>query len=414
MIEVDTLPKKVINNKSLVKGADIIIVGLQAWYTDIGCNCKSIAHEFAKNNRVLYINPPLDRKTIMHQKDDVNIKKHLSIIHHNEEGLIKVEKNIWNYYPSKKIESINWIPSTSVFSIINKKNNKKFATDIKHAIDKLGFKDYIIFNDNDIFRCFYLKEMLHPKLYIYYSRDNLLGVDYWKKHGLLIEPKHIAKADIAVANSTYLTKYLRKYNSNSYYSGQGCNIELFNGEKDFNVPEDIQQFKSPIIGYVGAITSLRIDANVIKAIAHAHPDYNIVLVGPNDMFKEKAELNNFANVHFLGKRPIESLPAYIQAFDICINPQVINEITIGNYPLKIDEYLAMGKPVVATKTDAMETFGDDVYLAEKPGDYPALIEKALNNNNILLKQQRMNLAATHTWENAVEKIYAAINKTISE
>ena len=414
MIEIDTLPKKVIKNKSLVKGADIIIVGLQAWYTDIGCNCKSIAHEFAKNNRVLYINPPLDRKTIMHQKDDANIKKHLNIIHHNEEGLFKVENNIWNYYPSTKIESINWIPATSLFSIINKKNNKKFAADIKYAIDKLGFKDYIIFNDNDIFRCFYLKEMLKPKIYIYYSRDNLLGVDYWKKHGLSIEPKHIAKADIAVANSTYLTKYLRRYNSNAYYSGQGCNTELFNGGKNYSVPEDMQQFKGPVIGYIGAITSLRIDANVIKAIAQAHPDYNIVLVGPYEMFKEKEELDQFKNVHFLDKRSIETLPAYIQSFDVCINPQAINEITIGNYPLKIDEYLAMGKPVVATKTDAMEVFGDDVYLAGKPEDYAALINEALNSNNILLKQKRMKLAATHTWENTVEKIYAAINKTISE
>lgn len=412
-MEVETLRRKSFTGKSLVQNADIIIIGLQAWYTDIGCNCKSIAREFAKNNRVLYINPPLDRRTIIHHKDDVNIKKHLSIITNKQQNLTEVETNIWNYYPTKTLESINWIPATAIFSILNKLNNKRFAADIKHAAEELNFKDFIIFNDNDIFRSFYMKEFLNPKLYIYYSRDNLLGVDYWKKHGSTLEPQHIAKADIAVANSNYLTKYLLKYNSNAYYSGQGCNIELFNGEKDFPVPEELQNIPRPIIGYVGALTSLRIDINVIKAIAKAHPAYSVILVGPYDTLYEKAEIDNLPNVYFLGKKPIETLPSFIQAFDVCINPQVINDITIGNYPLKIDEYLAMGKPVVATKTDAMDVFEDYVYLAKKPEEYASFIDEALANNNNILKTERIRFASTHTWENSVEKIYSAINKTLS-
>jgi glycosyltransferase involved in cell wall biosynthesis len=409
-MEAQTLHKR---SKSVIKGADIIIIGLQAWYTDIGCNCKSIALEFAKNNRVLYVNPPLDRKTILHQRNDKNIQKHLSIINNNEEALAEVETNIWNYYPNKILESINWIPATGIFSIINKINNKRLAADIKHAAERLGFKDFIIFNDNDIFRSFYLKEFLNPKLYIYYSRDNLLGVNYWKKHGAKLEPQHIAKADIAIANSNYLTHYLLKYNINSHYSGQGCNIELFDGKKNFTMPDEMKNITNPVIGYVGALTSLRIDVNVIKAIAKSHPDYSIVLVGPYDKLKEKSEIDYLPNVYFLGKKPIETLPSYVQFFDVCINPQIINPITIGNYPLKIDEYLAMGKPVVATKTDAMKIFGDYVYLAGKPEDYSSLIDKALACDSNQLKKERMLLAASHTWENAVKKIYSAINKTLS-
>ncbi|HYJ64846.1 MAG TPA: glycosyltransferase [Parafilimonas sp.] len=409
-MEAQTLQKRI---KSVIKGADIIIIGLQAWYTDIGCNCKSIAREFAKTNRVLYVNPPLDRKTILNQRNDKNIQKHLSIIEKKEEALTEVETNIWNYYPNKILESINWIPATEIFSIINKINNKRFAADIKHAVKKLNFKDFIVFNDNDIFRSFYLKEFLNPKLYIYYSRDNLLGVNYWRKHGAKLEPQHIAKADIAIANSNYLTRYLLKYNINSHYSGQGCNVKLFDGKKNFTMPEEMKNISGPVIGYVGALTSLRIDVNVIKAIAKSHPDYSIVLVGPYDMLKEKSTIDCLPNVYFLGKKPIETLPSYIQYFDVCINPQAINPITIGNYPLKIDEYLAMGKPIVATKTDAMKIFGDYVYLAAKPEDYSSLIDEALANNSNQLKKERMTLSGLHTWENSVERIYSAINKTLS-
>ncbi len=128
----------------------------------------------------------------------------------------------------------------------------------------------------------------------------------------------------------------------------------------------MQKISQPIIGYIGALTSLRINVDVIKAIAKSHLDYSVVLVGPYDLLQEKSEIDCLPNVHFLGKKPIETLPSYIHSFDVCINPQAINPITIGNYPLKIDEYLAMGKPVVATKTDAMTIFGDYIYLAEKP------------------------------------------------
>jgi glycosyltransferase involved in cell wall biosynthesis len=411
-MEAQMLQKKA-RSKSVIKNADIIIVSSQPWYTDIGSTCKNVAHEFAKTNRVLYINSPLDRKTLLKQKNDINIKRHLEIINNNAKQVFEVEKNIWNYYPARILESINWIPFTPIFSVLNRINNKRFASDIKEAAELMGFKDFILFNDNDIFRGFYLKEYLKPKLYVYCNRDNLLGVDYWKKHGVELEAKLIAKSDLTVANAQTLTEYSLKHNSNSHYFGMGCNIELFNGRKKFAEHADMQNIPHPVIGYVGALTSLRINTSIIKAIAMAHPDYSLVMVGPYDTLNDKHEIDKLPNVYFLGKKPVSALPAYMQAMDVCLNPQAINDITIVNYPLKIDEYLAMGKPVVATKTREMEMFDDCIYLAEEPEEHAALVEKALTEDNEILKEQRIALAESHTWEIAVEKIYSAINKTLS-
>ncbi len=392
---------------------NFVIVGLQAWYTDIGSNCKSIAMELAKNHNVLYINMPLDRKTILNRHNDVNIQKHYDIIKNNKEDLYEVMPNLWNYYPHKVLESINWVPFTPIFSLLNRINGKRLAWDIENAVKKMGFQDYILFNDNDIFRSYYLKDFLNPQLYIYYSRDNLLGVDYWKKHGNTLEPKHIAKADIGMANSVYLTNYLKKYNSGSYYMGQGCNISLFDASKQYELPDDMKNIKGPIVGYVGAINSLRIDPEILVAIAKAKPEWSVVLVGPEDDFFSTHSLHEISNVYFLGKKPLDVLASYINAFDVCINPQLLNEITIGNYPLKVDEYLAMGKPVVATKTEAMQTFNGYAYMATKPEEYITLIENAIQENNDVLKKQRIAFAQTHTWENAVKEMFTAIDKKLS-
>ena len=110
---------------------------------------------------------------------------------------------------------------------------------------------------------------------------------------------------------------------------------------------------------------------------------------------------------------MEQLPHFVRSFDVCINPQLVNLLTIGNYPLKVDEYLAMGKPVVATRTKTMEMFEDYTYLADKPADYPSLIEKALGENNEELQKRRINFAAMHTWENSVGELSKYVEQQLS-
>ena len=397
----------------MIAGADFVIVGLSPWYMDLGSNCKNIARQLSRHNRVLYVNLPLDRSSIRHRKEEAGIRRHMEIIEQKQGDLTEVQPNLWVYYPPTILESINRIPFTSVFSLFNRINNRKFAADIRDAMRRLEMKDAFLFNDNEIFRCFYLKDFLQPRLYIYYSRDYLLGVDYWKKHGTSLEPKHIARADVGVANSEYLAKYLQKYNPNSYYIGQGCDLATFDASKSYPVPADLQGISHPVIGYIGAISSLRIDAEAIRRIAVERPQYQLVLVGPEDEVFQRSDLHNYPNIHFLGRKPIGDLPAYAAAFDVCINPQLINPVTIGNYPLKVDEYLAMGRPVVATRTDAMRIFGEHAYLAEGPADYPALVDRALAEDTAERRTQRIALAHSHSWENSVGVLSAAIEKTLA-
>lgn len=392
----------------VIENRDIVVIGLQPWYTKIGSNCKNIAQQFAKHNRVLYVNAPLDRNTIMRASQEPDVAYHLEANQQRQPDLVKVEENLWNFYPDSILESINWVPFTTVFSFLNYRNNKKFAASIGKAIRELGFKNIIIFNDNDIFRGYYMKELLKPAVYVYYSRDYLLGVDYWRKHGQKIEPRHVAKADVAVANSLYLADVMKAYNPRSYDVGQGCDLRLFDAENKHPLPVDVASLPRPLIGYVGSLNTLRLDISVLEIIAREKPGWSVVLVGPEDEAFRNSALHSMPNVHFLGRKEVRELPAYIQAFDVCLNPQRINPVTIGNYPLKIDEYLAMGKPVVATETKTMSLFRDYVYLAPQPADYVPLIEKALEENDPSKAAARTRFARTHSWENSVANIYRAI------
>jgi teichuronic acid biosynthesis glycosyltransferase TuaH len=397
-----------------ITGMDIVVIGLQPWYYEIGSNCKDIATRLAQHNRVLYVNLPVNRKTLHSRNKTAGIREHCKVISGKAEELRPIRPNMWEYYPPSVVESINGLPSTKAFQFVNYFNNKRFAKDIRKALRALDFKDFIIFNDNDVFNGFYLKELLQPRLYLYYCRDFLQGYDYWKKHVSILEPQLIRKADAAVTNSIFYAEYCAAHNPDSFYIGQGCNFDLFNLESPPAKPPELASLSSPIIGYVGAIDSARLDIRILEVIASSHPDWNVVLVGPEDQFFAASPLHQYANIHFLGRKPLQTLPGYIAGFDVCINPQLINIITKGNYPLKIDEYLAMGKPVVATRTSTMQLFQEFTWLADKPDEYPELIAQALRANSPGEQSRRIAFARSHTWENCLLELYRVVRNELQK
>lgn len=398
----------------MISNRDFVVIGLQALDSRIGSNCINIAQEIARLNRVLYVNYPLDRFTRLRERKDPLIQKRIRVIQGQEPDLVQVSENMWNLNPRTTLESISQIPNDKLFDFLNRINNKRFARQIQSAIDRLGFSNYFIFNDSDMFRGFYLKELLSPELYIYYTRDNLIAVDFWKTQGIRIEAALMSKSDLVVANSTYLADHARQFNPRSYYVGQGCDVSLFDKKLIDHVPDDIKQINRPIIGYIGALFSLRLDLEVIEHIAISKPQWQVVLVGPEDETFRNSRLHKIENIHFLGSKKMEELPFYLNAFDVAINPQLLNEVTIGNYPRKIDEYLAMGKPTVATRTKAMEVFENYTYLAENKQDYVKYIELALSENTPELERARELFARSHTWENNVREIYKWMIHTLQQ
>jgi len=395
----------------MIKGRDIIVVGIQAWDIEIGSNCKNIALEFSKNNRVIYVNPPMVRSVMREQKHKETIQKRIRIKNGEEDSLVEIGSNLWNLYPKTLIESINWIPVHSIFKIFNKRNTVGYANDIKLAVDRLGFKNVILFNDSSMFLGLHLKELLQPETYAYYMRDYLVKVPYWQKHGERIEPQVVKKADVVLTNSEFFEEFCRQYNSQSYMVGQGCDVSLFNDEDDnIKIPEEFKKIPSPVFGYVGSLTSLRLDIKLLEFVAEQKKDWSIVLVGPEDDDFKNSNLHNLSNVYFFGRKEASELPSYVKGFDVTTNPQLKNNLTIGNYPRKIDEYLAMGKPIVATKTKAMQMFKEHVYLANTKEDYVTLIDKAMAENTSNRIKNRIEYAKSHTWPNNVKAIYDSIIK----
>jgi glycosyltransferase involved in cell wall biosynthesis len=393
-----------------MKGRDFIITGLQSWDIPIGSNAIDIAKQIAKHNRVLYVNSPLDMMTMYRNKPTAETRRRLQVLKKQKAPLRQISNNLWVLDFPFYVWSINGLPDGFLFDIFNKANNRKIFKYTGKVAQELGFTNPVHFIDNDIYRSFYAKDVLKPALSVYYRRDNVQPYAYWKKHAVRLEPKLIGKSDLVVCNSPQLAEYALSYNKKSSDVGQGVDLSAYDSAMGFPVPDLLQKIPQPRIGYIGDINSMRLDADLIYELAKSKPAYSFVMIGSEDKVFAAHALHTLKNVHFTGSIPKSKVPEYMNALDVCLNPQLVNEITIGNYPRKVDEYLAMGKPVIATRTKTMELFSDHVYLCSSLTEYQTAVERALTENTAENKHYRIQFAKSHSWENNVDAIYNQIEK----
>lgn len=388
-----------------MKDQHFIITGLQSWDIPIGSNAIDIAKEIAKNNRVLYVNTPLDIMTLIRNEKKPETEYRRKVLKGEAPELRQVSENLWVLDLPFYILSVNGLPDGILFDIVNKQNNRKIFKHINKCVKKLGFHDFVHLIDNDVYRSFYSKEFLKAKATVYYRRDNLHPFPYWEKHIGRLEPSLIKNVDLVVCNSCKLAEYAQHFNPKSFDIGQGVDLLSYTTKVEYSIPNELKTIEGPLIGYIGDINSLRLDVDLINQLALSCPQYNFIMVGPEDAVFKSHPIHETKNIHFIGRIEKNRVPMFINAMDVCINPQLVNEITIGNYPRKVDEYLAMGKPVVATKTSAMALFQNHTLLCETLSDYQQALKKAIRENTPTAKQERIEFAQSHSWQNNVEKIY---------
>ncbi len=394
-----------------MKGRDFIITGLQTWDIPIGSNAIDIAREISVSNRVLYVNSPLDQMTILRKKNAPEIQHRLEVLHKQKPALRKITESLWVLDFPFSIWSVNQLPDGFIFDLFNKRNNKKMFSYVRKIVDELNFKNPIHFIDNDIYRSYFAKELLKPALSVYYRRDNLLPFGFWKKHAPRLEPELIRKSDVVVCNSPQYAEFAKKFNKNSHDIGQGVDLSAYNTVLGFQTPEAIEQIPMPRIGYIGDINSLRLDPDLLYEVASKRPEYSFVMIGGEDKVFASHALHTLKNVFFLGSIPKNSVPAFMSSLQVCLNPQKLNEITNGNYPRKVDEYLALGKPVIATKTATMEIFKEHAYLCSGAPEYLVAIDKALQDITEEKNNERILFAQSHSWKNNVDQLFKYILQT---
>lgn len=182
------------------------------------------------------------------------------------------------------------------------------------------------------------------------------------------------------------------------------------------VPADQAPLSSPCLGFYGVIDE-RIDLALMAAVASARPHWQIVMIGPVAKI-DPASLPQAANIHWLGERSYDELPAYLSGWDVALMPFAINEATRFISPTKTPEYLAAGCPVVSTPiVDVKRDYGSmkGVFIADGAAAFVAACEAALALPVAgPWRDEADSLLAATSWDRTFESMKAQIAAVASK
>lgn len=222
-----------------------------------------------------------------------------------------------------------------------------------------------------------------------------------------MEQELLERADVVFTGGYSLWEAKSKQHTNAHSMPSSVDIAHFatarNGLTD---PPDQQGIDNPRLGFFGVIDE-RFDIELIRALATAEPDWQVVLIGPVVKI-DPASLPQLDNIHYLGGKSYSELPAYLSNWDVALMPFALNESTRFISPTKTPEYLAGGCPVVSTPiTDVVRTYGDSgvVSIAATPEVFIESVREVLGKKGTPAFIERADAAlAGMSWDKTCESM----------
>ncbi|HVB17760.1 MAG TPA: glycosyltransferase, partial [Stellaceae bacterium] len=215
----------------------------------------------------------------------------------------------------------------------------------------------------------------------------------------------LSRADLVVTASRPLAEHLMPQRS-SVIIRNAADFDFFaQGFTDRPVG-DRPGGERPVIGYFGAIADW-FNIGWIEACATARPDWDFRLIGRTSGC-DTSRAAALPNVRFYGERPYRDLPTLLSQFDVALIPFKINELIRCTNPVKLYEYMAAGKPVVAAPMPEVIEATDLVYIADDLRSFSARIAEALAEDTPVLRARRREWASQHTWPSRVQLLAEAI------
>ena len=254
---------------------------------------------------------------------------------------------------------------------------------------------------------------LDPQLTIYYCIDDLASSSPAARRIVPSEERLFREADLVFVTSERLRQRAARFSDRVHLFPFGVNLERFEAARTSGTPppDDVRSLKRPVIGYVGGLHQW-VDQDLLSDVAASMPDATFALVGPEQT--DVSKLRRCPNVLVLGLRPHDALPAYVKSFDVGVVPYRLTEYTANVYPTKLNEYLVMGIPVVATDLPEIRRFnathGEVVEVAHDAPSFGAAIRSALNDSAPDDIARRIAVAHENSWRARV----AAMSQLIDD
>lgn len=310
--------------------------------------------------------------------------------------------------------SINWLPKGRIFSFLSYINDRIVFRAVKKTLTKYSINDFVYVNSFNPLYGNNFPETFRPRKTIYHCVDDISKAPNLWKHGRRLEDEAVRRADLVITTSGELARLKSDAAENVHILPNAANVGLFQRAilERLQKPAEIKQIpgERPLITYIGNICH-RLDYNLLLSIADGLPQYTLLMVGPfgTSDYRESG-LDRRPNVIFTGQKKLEELPAYLQYSHCCIIPFLCNTLTKSIYPLKINEYLSAGKPVVTTPfSEDIQSFSGVIHITGEQDEFVSAIKEVILTDNEEQQRKRVDFSTENSWENRANEFWKIVN-----
>lgn len=235
-------------------------------------------------------------------------------------------------------------------------------------------------------------------------------------HGLLnpqtvykMERDLVRQSRVVFATAAALRERLSDWHSDVRLVANAAEVHHFAQTSELPEHPALADIPKPRVGYVGGIGAW-VDQQLLYNIATARPNVQFVMIGPAET--DVTKLQALPNVHFLGLRPYAELPRFLAGFDVTIHSFLQNELTQSVNPIKIYEYLASGREVIATTSRELAPLHDLLWLIRDADGGVAALDKILAGERRSSAEERSAFVAEHSWDSRVDEVEQAIRAAV--
>ena len=384
---------------------DIVIFALPRWDGPYSSTAYSLAQSLSRHTRVFYIDNPFTWKDFLINRSSQQIARRRSAFFGKGDRFIRPINGNNNLVVATPglILPINWLPTGRIYDVLSKWNGRIVYKVVSSLISTFRIHRFVYINSFNPLLLRKLSGDAQPILTIYHCVDDISNSEYISKHGTRLESDAVRDADLTLVTSIELKRLKERESAKVYYHPNAANVALFRQAFDGPTtrPEELRQIsiERPIILYMGNICQ-RLDYELLIKLAKAHSDKTLVMVGPrtNESYRTSG-LERLPNVVFTGAKSLAQLPAFVAASVCCIIPFLCIPLTRSIYPLKINEYLSGGKPVVTTNfSEDITTFAKVAIVADTHEQFISGIMEAIKTDSPRKAEERVQYAAANSWD----------------
>lgn len=392
---------------------DVIVFSLPRSHESFSSTSLSIAKELSLNTRVFFINNPYTIKDLFLGRTNTSIWSALrDLILPNTEPLI-FDKDYPNLFifEAGVILPINHLGKGHWYNFFSRINGFLVNRIIKSVVNTYGLANFLFINSfNPLF--YYNNVPKGSNISIYHCVDDIAHSRYIAKHGSYLELQVLRKYDLILTTSKRLTRYAATFSNNVKFLPNAADTDLFKKALDNSIvtPSVLDGIEGNVIGYIGNLDH-RIDISLLEfLVSDMRTDWIFLFVGPVGAEFRQSELMKSPKVILTGPKPLNELPHYLKLMRCCIIPFLCNTLTASIYPLKLNEYLAGGKPVVSTNfSEDLVEFAEVISIASAKEEFYDMVARELMNDGIDARLKRSVFASANSWKSRADSFWSIID-----